>query len=125
MKNLTRNGVAKSLEYSTYTFTDIIGNDQVDYCFSSKLHLDNFEKLRQENYTMLYNYLYKRFKFKVDCKMLSDCNLYKKIEHRGFCIKINKKVYTCPDSITLGGELKMKKSLGEWQETLMTSSGEN
>ena len=121
MKNLTRNGVAKNLEYSPYIFTEFIDGDQVDFYFSSKLHLNNFIEKRTENYNMLYNHIYKRFKFKVNCRMLADCNLYQKVETRGFYIKINNKEFLCPNKLTLNGESKMSKSLEEWRETLMLS----
>jgi hypothetical protein len=119
MKELTRNGVAKNLKNSPYTFTEIIDEVQLDFHFSSKLHLNNFIKKRAENYQMLYNHIYKRFKFKINCKMLSDCNLYQKIETRGFYIKYNNEEFLCPSQITLSGESRMKKNLEEWQETLM------
>ena len=124
MNNLTRHGVAKDITKSPYTFTEMVDGNIVVFYFSSKLHLNNFIEKRPENYQMLYNHIYKRFKFKVNCRMLSDCNLYKKIENRGFYIKINKKDYKCPTSITLNGVLRMKKSLGEWQETLTVSYAE-
>lgn len=119
--NLTRNGVAKDLSKSPYLFTEVINGSTVTFKFSSKLHLNNFVEKRSENYNMLYNYLYKRFKFKVNCRLLSDCNLYKKIESRGFYIKINNKEFECPNKVILNGESKMKKSLEGWQETLMIS----
>ena len=121
MKNLTRNGVAKDISKSPYVFTELIEGKKFNFYFSSKLHLNNFIQKRNENYQMLYNHIYKRFKFKVNCRMLSDCNLYHKIESRGFYIKINNKEILCPANITLSGELKMKKNLEEWQETLMIS----
>jgi hypothetical protein len=121
MKNLTRNGVAKDLATTPYIFTEMIEDQQLDFHFSSKLHLNSFIKKREENYNMLYNHIYKRFKFKINCRMLADCNLYQKIESRGFYIKYNNKEFLCPSQITLGGEFRMKKSLEEWQETLMTS----
>ena len=121
MNILTRNGVAKNLSKSPYTFTEIVEDTKIMFCFSSKLHLNNFVEKRSENYNMIYNYIYKRFKFKVNCRLLSDCNLYQKIETRGFYIKINDKEFLCPSNIILSGESKMKKNLEEWQETLMIS----
>ena len=121
MKYLTRNGVAKDLKRSPYIFTEIVEGKELTLYFSSKLHLNNFIEKRSENYNMIYNHIYKRFKYKVDCRMLSDLNLYKKIESRGFYIKFNKKDYKCPNQITLSGESKMKKNLEEWRETLMIS----
>ena len=120
--NLTRNGIAKDLKTSPYTFTEVVDEGVITFYFSSRLHLNNFCEKRDENYTMIYNYIYKRFKFKVDCRMLADCNLYQKIETRGFYIIINKKEFLCPSSIILNGESKTKKSLEEWQETLMINS---
>ena len=122
MSQLTRNGIAKDLKTSPYMFTEVVDEGVITFYFSSRLHLNNFCEKRDENYTMIYNYIYKRFKFKVDCRMLADCNLYQKIETRGFYITINKKEFLCPSSIILNGESKMKKSLEEWQETLMTNS---
>lgn len=120
-KYLTRNGVAKDLSRSPYIFTEIVEGKELTLYFSSKLHLDNFLEKRAENYNMIYNHIYKRFKYKVDCRMLSDLNLYKKIESRGFYIKFNKKEFLCPSQITLSGESKMKKNSEEWQETLIVS----
>lgn len=121
MSYLTRNGVAKDLAQSPYIFTEIINGDKYDFYFSSNLHLNNFVEKRDENFKMLYNHIYKRFKFKVNCRALADLNLYKKIETRGFYIKCNNKEFLCPSKITLNGESRMKRSLGGWQETLMIS----
>ena len=98
---LTRNGVAKDLSKSPYTFTEFNNGKTYTFYFSSKLHLNNFNKLRQKNFVMIYNYIYKRFKFKVDCQTLADFNLYKKIEHRGCYIKIDNKYYSKIDNISL------------------------
>ena len=122
--NLTRNGVAKDLSKSPYIFTEMFGNNRLDLFFSSRLHLQNFIKNREENYRMIYNYIYKRFKYQVNCRMLADLNLYKKIETRGFYVKLNKEVYLCPNTITLDGECRMRKNYGGWQETLMPNSEE-
>ena len=100
-KLLTRNGVAKDLSKSPYTFTEFNNENTYTFYFSSKLHLNNFNKLRQQNFVMIYNYIYKRFKFKVDCQTLADFNLYKKIEHRGCYIKINNKCYSKIEHISL------------------------
>lgn len=121
MKNLTRNGIAKDITKSPYIFTEMIDGNIVNFYFSSKLHLNSFTEKRDANFNMIYNYIYKRFKFKVNCRLLSDCNLYMKIESRGFYIKINNKGYVCPSNITLSGGLRTKKSLDEWRETLMIS----
>ena len=124
MNNLTRNGVAKDLANSPYIYTVITESDVLHLYFSSKLHMKRFNEKRGDNYNMIYNYIYKRFKYQVDCRLLADLNLYHKIETRGFYVKLNKEVYLCPDNITLNGENKTKKSYAEWQETLMTSYAE-
>lgn len=124
MNNLTRNGVAKDLAKSPYIYTVITESDVLHLYFSSKLHMKRFNEKRGDNYNMIYNYIYKRFKYQVDCRLLADLNLYQKIENRGFYVKLNKEVYLCPDNITLNGENKTRKSYAEWQETLMTSYGE-
>lgn len=100
-KLLTRNGVCKNMEYSPYSYTYFHDGKAVTFNFSSKLHLDNFAKLRTKNHSMIYNHIYKRFKFKIDCTFLSDFNLYRKIENRGCYIKYGGKVYTSIDDISL------------------------
>ena len=117
--NLTRNGVCHELSKSPYSFTEIIDGNKTIFFFSSRLHLNNFIAKRNENYNMIYNYLYKRFKYKVDCRMLADCNLYSKIENRGFYIKYKDKEFKCPSSITLSGDSKMNENYAVWQEILM------
>lgn len=99
---LTRRGICHKLAYSPYNFTYIHKGKVVTLNFSSKLHLENFVKLRQKNYSMIYNYINSRFKFKVDCTFLSDFNLYRKIETRGCYISYDGKVYTSLDDITIG-----------------------
>lgn len=93
MKNLTRRGVSTDLEHSPYTYTYCYKGKVVYFNFSSKLHLKNFTENRDKNHAMIYNYIYKRFKFKIDCTFLSDFNLYKKIENRGCYIRFGNKVY--------------------------------
>lgn len=99
--NLTRRGVCKDLKNSPYQFTYFHKDKAITLNFSSKLHLDNFTKNRQKNWSMIYNHLYKRFKFHTDCVLLSDCNLYQKIEHRGCFIKIGNQSYTDVSKIEL------------------------
>ena len=101
MKNLTRRGVAKDMSESPYVYTYIHKGTPVYLFFSSKLHLDNFTKNRDKNYSMIYNSIYKRFKFKIDCTFLSDFNLYKKIENRGCYIRFGNKVYKDLTKISL------------------------
>lgn len=92
-KNLTRNGVARVISESPYIFTYKHKGNTISLFFSSKLHLNNFVKKRNENYYMIYNSIYKRFKFKTDCTLLSDFNLYYKIEKRGCYIRIDDTCY--------------------------------
>lgn len=98
---LTRGGVCKKLAYSPYNFTYIHKGETVTFNFSSKLHLDNFVKNRKKNYAMIYNDIYKRYKFGIDCTFLSDFNLYRKIETRGTFINYNGIIYKSYDNINL------------------------
>ena len=98
---LTRRGVCRRLEYSPYTFTYLHKGKVVNLAFSSKLHLENFTKLREKNYAMIYNNINKRFKCKVDCTFLSDFNLYQKVEKRGCYINFGGKIYTSIEDIPI------------------------
>ena len=121
-KLLTRNGVCKKLENSPYNFTYFHDGKVVTFNFSSRLHLDNFTKNRRKNFCMIYNDIYKRYKFGIDCMFLSDFNLYRKIENRGCYINYDGKIFRCLDNITLSGESKTKRNSGESYETSMTNS---
>ena len=101
MKNLTRRGIAIDISQSPYVYTYIHNNKPVYLFFSSKLHLKNFTENRDKNHAMIYNYIYKRFKVKIDCTFLSDFNLYRKIENRGCYIKFGKKTYKDLHTISL------------------------
>lgn len=100
-KLLTRYGVCKQLAYSPYNFTYIHNGKVVTLNFSSKLYLENFTKNRQKNHAMIYNYIYRRFKFKLDVTFLSDFNLYRKIEKRGCYINYDGKIYTSIEQLSL------------------------
>lgn len=99
--NLTRRGVCHKLECSPYNFTYIHNGKPVTYNFSSKLHLEKFTKERKKNFAMIYNDIYKRYKFKIDCTFLSDFNLYRKIENRGCYIDFDGKILTSLDDVSL------------------------
>jgi hypothetical protein len=100
-KLLTRNGVCKKLENSPYNFTYFHDGKCVTFNFSSKLHLDNFTKNRQKNFSMIYNDINKRFKFKIDCTYLADFNLYKKIENRGCFIRFGGDIVKDLDEVSI------------------------
>ena len=98
---LTRRGVCHRLECSPYTYTYSHRDKIVTLNFSSKLHLEKFAKERQKNKAMIYNHIYKRFKFKIDCTFLSDFNLYRKIENRGCYIDFGGEIYTSIDDVSI------------------------
>lgn len=100
-EQLTRRGICKNLAYSPYVFTSIYKGDNYSLYFSSKLHLEKFTKNRKKNYAMIYNDIYKRYKFGIDCTFLADFNLYRKVETRGCYIKYNDIIYKCYDNIKL------------------------
>ena len=98
---LTKRGVCHKLEYSPYNYTYMHFGKPVTFNFSSKLHLEKFANLRKKNFTMIYNDIYKRYKFRIDCTFLSDFNLYRKIESRGVYIKFGNEVFTSLDNIEI------------------------
>ena len=106
---LTVRGVCHDLRESPYTFTRLKDGNEIIYHFSSKSHLEKFknrERKHNEDFTCFLNKKYHAF---FDILLFSDLGLYRKIESRGFYIKINNKGVTCLDSIILNGELKMSK----------------
>ena len=99
--NLTRGGICKDLTKSPFVFTYVHNGKPVNLFFSSKLHLDKFTKNRKKNYVMIYNDIYKRYKYGIDCTFLSDFNLYRKVETRGFYIQYDNNVFNCDSNIKL------------------------
>lgn len=98
---LTRRGICKNLAKSPYNFTYVHNGKVVTFNFSSKLHLENFTKNRQKNYVMIYNDIYRRYKYGIDVTFLSDFNLYRKIENRGCYINYNNNIYKCHDNVKI------------------------
>ena len=118
---LTARGVCHDLKSSPYTFTRLKDGNEIIYHFSSKLHLDKFKNREQkhnENYTAFLN---KKYSAIFDILLFSDLSLYRKIESRGFYIKINNKGVTCLNSIILSGGLKMNEKPEGLSATLTTN----
>ncbi len=98
---MTKNGIFHDIENSNY-YVEL--NDFTFY-FSSMLHLNKFLKLYKENRDILSYSLSKRFKIKINAFILSDIMTYKKVESRGFFIRYNGRLITCPEK--LNGAIKI------------------
>jgi YHS domain-containing protein len=102
---LSRRGIAYNFKISPYKYTE----QDITFYFSSQLHKDSFISKLKENRNKINDSLSNRFKIDVEFNKLADISLYKKIESRGFLLKI-KGDYICHDEIKLGIEKVMKKS---------------
>lgn len=105
---LTARGVCHDLAQSPYTFTRLKNGQEVVYCFSSKSHLEKFKNREKKHNEDFSGFLNRKYKAIFDILLFSDLFLYRKIESRGFYIKINNKGVTCLNSIILSGDLMMK-----------------
>ena len=106
---LTARGVCYDLAKSPYTFTRVKNGNEIIYCFSSKGHLEKFKNREKKHNDDFTGFLNRKYKAIFDILLFSDLGLYRKIESRGFYIKINNKGVTCLNSIILSGELTMKQ----------------
>lgn len=105
---MTRNGIEYNLKKSPYLIAPYRVYDIV-YYFSSFNHREKFIECLELNRSRVENSLSKRFGFSVKFIMLSDINLYAKIENRGFRITIDGKEISCLEEVVLGGGRVTKK----------------
>ena len=100
---ISRNGVCYDLTISEYRYEV----DGVTFVFSSKLHLDKFQKNIKSNRDILNYSLTKRFNILTDISKLADLVLYKKIETRGFLVIVDKGTEICQNNLLkfAGGSL--------------------
>lgn len=106
---LTTRGICHDLSESPYTFTRIKDGNEIIYCFSSRLHLEKFKNRERKHNDSFTEFLKRKYRANFDILLFSDLGLYRKIESRGFYIKINNKGVTCLNSLILNGDLKMKE----------------
>lgn len=121
---LTARGVCHDLRESPYTFTRLKNGQEVIYYFSSKSHLEKFKNREQKHNVDFSGFVNRKYKAIFDILLFSDLFLYRKIESRGFYIKINNKGVTCLNSIILSGVLKTNQKPEGLSEISMIKSGE-
>ena len=80
---VTRNGVYTDLLESVYSMQ----LDCVEYFFSSELYLNKFIEEHEENRCKFAWFLSGK-KLDMNFNVLADVSLYRIIEKRGFCVKI-------------------------------------
>jgi len=90
----TRNNIYHDLAESPFR----ILLEGVFYHFSSLLHLQKFVSLYPENRRKMTEYLAKLYTVNLSLHRLPDLVLYRKIETRGFFIKLEGSELTCLDS---------------------------
>ena len=102
----TRAGIEYNLKCSPYSCSF----NGVRFIFSSIFHCKNFILQRGINLNKLNESLSNRFKFSINIPILSDLQLYSKIETRGFLIQNEKGEYLCKENLILSGEKVMKRN---------------
>ena len=79
---MTRRGV----EYELFKSPFVCENEKLKFFFSSKLHLEKFQKLRIEKASKIRFSLSNRFNIDFDVWLLADLLAYRETETRGFFI---------------------------------------
>ena len=101
--NLTKDGIARNIIETPYTYTMEYDNNTLTYHFSSELYLGKFIEKYINNRDSINESLTNRFKMEVKSDMLADIKLYSSIEKRGFYIASSKGDITCLSNIRLDG----------------------
>jgi hypothetical protein len=112
VKTMTRYGVEHDLKKSPFTYTVQYDNlNEIEYCFSSDSIKTRFIALRNGFYEETEDSLSNRFKmdFRVS-KDLTDVNLYRKVESRGFLIFFNGEEITWQRALKYDGQKLEKMS---------------
>lgn len=111
MPKLTRSNIAYDLTISPHVLPiEYHADNVIEYVFSSELYKQKFLDQRDEQHLKIKESLSKRFGYEVGSIILSDLVLYRKIEKRGFLLKINEDVITCPELVRLDGMMPIIKS---------------
>lgn len=109
---MTRYGVEHDLKKSPFTYTVKYDNlNEIEYCFSSDSIKTRFIALRNGFYEETEDSLSNRFKmdFRIS-KDLTDVNLYRKVESRGFLIFFNREEITWQRALKYDGRKLAKMS---------------
>lgn len=101
---MTKNGIEMNLQITPWTLIQTYDNGQdVTYCFSSDLYRNKFRERQQSNRELLHNSISNRFNIIFENIILCDLVLYKRIEKRGFLIKVNGEEI-CQNEVKLSGD---------------------
>lgn len=103
----TRNNIFYDLSLSDFKFKT---DDDVTFCFSSKLYKDKFVAQHLDYRRRVSNYLTKTYSIDVSTSLFADVVLYTKIEKRGFLILSVKGEKLCKEKILLNGAMIVLKS---------------
>lgn len=109
MSYLTRSNIAYDLKISPHDTTIDYGSCKIQYVFSSDLYKRKFIDKAIENRNKINESLSNRFGFHIDTPLISDLQLYTKIEKRGFLIYKDGVKIECHENITLGGPMQIIK----------------
>jgi YHS domain-containing protein len=104
---VTRNNIYKDLQSSPFK----IILEGVIYHFSSLLHLQKFVSRYPKNRRSMTEYLAKLYNVNLSLHRLPDLILYRKIETRGFFIKLEGSELKCLDSVIFMEKILIRPSI--------------
>lgn len=109
MENITKRGVYLNLKISPYKFV----GEQFIFYFSSKFHLEIFNRKREANFKSINEKFFNRFKTNLQCFTLPDFILYEKVETRGYYVTDQDKNEISLDELILLGVMVRRNPLGQ------------
>lgn len=101
----TRNNIYHNLEFTEFVYQF---DSEISFYFSSAMHLRKFTDLLKDYQFDLKQSLEKRFKIEMEIGLFAALQLYKKIETRGFYIKIGGNKLKWENNLKFVGQIKTK-----------------
>lgn len=77
------------------------GYQKVEYFFNCNYNMQRFQRETMRNRDRLQASLQKRFQMSVDCEILADLVLYRKVQPYGFYIKSEGKYFDTPKGVKI------------------------
>lgn len=87
--------------------------EQFIFYFSSKFHLEIFNRKREANFKLINEKFFNRFKTNIQCHTLPDFLLYEKVETRGYYVTDRDKNEISLNELMLIGVMVRRNPVGQ------------
>lgn len=107
---LTKGGVEKNLNITPFTYNyKLVDGLEFEFCFSSQTYLNKFVENMQTYIDKINHDLQAKYFCSFDMRLLGLLECYRRIEKRGFLVRMNGRKIEWLNTLTFGGESLMLK----------------